>query len=335
MLSTNRLIRVIKNERPDVVHLHCINGYFVNIYKIISYLKKKQIKTLLTLHAEFMYTANCGYALDCDKWITGCGSCPRLKIETKSLFIDNTALSWKKMKKAFEGFDDLIVTSVSPWLQERAERSPILRGKKHLTVLNGIDTSVFCVTESDDLKRELGLEGKKIVFHATAAFLDDKNHIKGGYYVIEMAKKFAILDPNVTFVIAGRYGNLHDLPSNIILLGNVSDQKKLSELYSMADITLLTSKKETFSMIVAESLCCGTPIVGFEAGAPEMITIKEYSSFVEHANMEKMLEAMKFYLYDHVVEKKKVSDAAMQKYSRTVMSDQYQRIYCDLNCNSV
>ncbi len=33
--STNKLKSIIENEKPDIVHLHCINGYFVNIYDII------------------------------------------------------------------------------------------------------------------------------------------------------------------------------------------------------------------------------------------------------------------------------------------------------------
>ena len=125
-LSTQTLIHVIQKERPDVVHLQCINGYFVNIYRLVTWLKKHEIKTVLTLHAEFMYTANCGYALDCDRWLTGCGHCPRLRKETKSLLLDGTARSYRKMQRAFAGFNEnLTVVSVSPWLKERAMRSPV------------------------------------------------------------------------------------------------------------------------------------------------------------------------------------------------------------------
>ena len=42
--STNKLIGIIKKENPDIVHLHCLNGYFVNIYRLISWLKKNKIK---------------------------------------------------------------------------------------------------------------------------------------------------------------------------------------------------------------------------------------------------------------------------------------------------
>lgn len=329
-LSTNNLIRIIKKEKPDIVNIHCINNHFVNIYRLITYLKRSRIKTVLTLHAEFMYTANCGHAFECDKWQVGCGNCPRLRRETKSFYLDNTALSWKKMKKAFDGFDDLTVVSVSPWLQERAQTSPILKGKNHITILNGIDTSVFRVRENNSLKCDLGLDDKKIVFHATASFCADKDHIKGGYYVIEMAKRFLEEGRDVVFLVAGPCREINDLPSNVIILGNIADQNKLAEYYSMADVTLLASKKETFSMVVAESLCCGTPVVGFEAGAPEMITIKEFSSFVTYAKIDKLFAELKLYLNGINVNKKNISNIAELKYGKNVMVKQYQTVYKNL-----
>ena len=144
--STKKLISIIKKEQPDIVHLQCINGYFTNIYKLIMWLKNNKIKTVLTLHAEFIHTGNCGHSLDCNRWMKGCGHCPRLRKETKSLFYDGTHLSWIKMKKAFDGFqDNLIVASVSPWLMDRAKLSPILANQHHTVVMNGLDTSVFRV----------------------------------------------------------------------------------------------------------------------------------------------------------------------------------------------
>ena len=63
--STNRLLSAIKHEKPDVVHLQCLNGHFVNIYRLVEYLKESNIPTVLTLHAEFMYTGNCGHSYEC------------------------------------------------------------------------------------------------------------------------------------------------------------------------------------------------------------------------------------------------------------------------------
>ncbi len=326
--STNRLISVIKKEKPDIVHLHCINGYFVNIYRLVSWLKNNHIKTVLTLHAEFMYTANCGHAFECEKWKTGCGNCPRFKAETKSLFFDRTHISWGKMAKAFQGFDkDLIVTSVSPWLMQRAKQSTILGDKKHTVVLNGLETSVFHYTDPKSLREKHGLTDEKIIFHATPNFNLDPNHIKGGYYVNALATQLA--DRNVKVIVAGPYPENIQVADNVILLGKVSDQAVLAQYYSLADVTLLASKKETFSMVTAESLACGTPVVGFEAGGPEQITIPEYSEFVSYGDLDALRCAAEKQLsgkYDETM----ISQLAAQKYSREKMTKDYYAVYLRL-----
>lgn len=320
--STNKLIDIIKREKPDIVHLHCINGYFVNIYRIIKWLNHNNVSTVLTLHAEFMYTANCAHALDCEKWKTGCGNCPRLRKETNSLFFDRTHRSWTEMMQSFKGFNNLTVVSVSPWLMDRAKQSPILRDKKHITVLNGIDTEIFKLYYEKNIKKELGIKNEKIVFHATPKFSNNPDHIKGGYYILELAKKMK----NIKFVVAGNYTDDFSAPDNVILLGNISSKEKLAELYSMSDLTVIASRKETFSMIVAESLCCGTPVAGFKAGAPEQIAIPEYSRFVDYGNIE-ALENIITELLTTSFNKKDIADAAQKQYARERMAADYMNIY--------
>lgn len=322
-IATKKLERIIQKEKPDVVHLHCINGHIVNIYKFTTWLNKNNIKTLLTLHAEFMYTANCGYALECNKWLTGCGNCPRLKKETKSLLFDSTHLSWERMYSAFQGFNNLKIVSVSPWLMARAKTSPIFKDFDHTVVLNGLDTSVFHKYDTKELRKELGLEGKKIIFHTTAFFNNDINHIKGGYYLLKLADK--LKDENVQILVAGSYDENVSVPSNITLLGKVTDQNLLAKYYSMADLFVLTSRKETFSMPVAESLCTGTPVVGFKAGAPEQITIKEYSCFVENGNIDELYKEVKKFL--SIEKDTKLEKIAKEKYSKEKMANEYIKLY--------
>ena len=268
-----------------------------------------------------MHTANCSHAFECEKWKTGCGNCPRLKQETKSIFLDSTHRSWHKMKRAFAGFEDLTVISVSPWLMERAKQSPILKDFDHITILNGLDTEVFHPIESN-IKAELGIENKKMIFHATPKFDNDPNNIKGGYYLIKLAQMMK----DVIFVVAGTYPENLNLPDNMILLGKISNQKKLAEYYSAADLTVLTSKRETFSMVVAESLSCGTPVVGFKAGAPEVISISEYSKFVEYGNVDSLYAAATEML-NSKPNKSQIANSAAQKYSRKLMAQQYIDVY--------
>ena len=327
--STNKLIKIIKKEKPDIVHLQCINGYFVNIYRLVNWLKKNNIKTVLTLHAEFMFTANCGHSFDCEGWKTGCGKCPKFKAETKSLLFDGTARSFKKMQKAFAGFkkENLIIVSVSPWLMERAKQSPILAGKQHTVVMNGLDTSVFYPREVGKLKLGLGIDDEKIIFHATPVFSDNPEHIKGGYYIIKLAEM--LKGENVKIIVAGNHPENLKVPDNILLLGKVSDQNRLAELYSAADVTVIASKRETFSMVCAESLCCGTPVVGFKAGGPETIALPEYSEFVNYGDLDSLYSHITDFLNESK-EKDKISEAAARVYGSKIMTDKYIDIYNSL-----
>lgn len=320
-LSTARLIRRIEKERPDVVHLHCINGNFVNIYRLITWLKVHHIPTVLTLHAEFMHTANCGHSFECEKWMTGCGGCPQLRSATGSFLFDRTAASWIKMRDAFFGFEELIVTSVSPWLMQRAQGSPILSAFRHTTVLNGVNTAVFHPYDPSDLQAFYPNDGKPIFLHVSANFNSEQSHCKGGYYLIALAKML----PDVLFLVAGPHENDMKLPPNVLLLGNISDQKKLAMLYSLADATVLTSRRETFSMPVAESLCCGTPVVGFQAGAPERIAIPEYSEFVPYGAVDALADACRRVRQKKAAEE--IAEKARKKFDRERMTEEYLHIY--------
>ncbi len=325
--STARLIKRIRREKPDIVHLQCINGYFVNIYRLLDWLKKNKVPTVLTLHAEFMFTGGCGFSIDCDQWKhhNGCGfsMCPRWRSEMGSLFFDRTHAMWKKMKRSFEGFEKLTVVSVSPWLEERARQSPVLASKENVSVLNGVDTTVFHSYETEEWRARLGLADKKVIFHATACFSPDQQHTKGGYYVLELARTFKQED--VVILVAGRCEPVDDVPDTVVFLGSITDQEELARYYSMADLTLLTSERETFSMVTAESLCCGTPVVGFLAGGPESIALERYSAFVEHGNLDALRAAVL-----HQLKMGKAPDieaSAHKKYSKERMVRDYMACY--------
>ena len=319
-LSTNYLINIIKKEKPDIVHIHCINGYFVNIYKLILWLNKNKIKTVVSNHAEFYYTANCSHSFECEKYHQGCGQCPNLKKATKSIFFDKTAKSFEKMRKAFEGFDDSIMVSTSKWGFKRAMLSPIMKDLKHEVVLNGINTDIF---KYYDEKKE-----ENAVLHVTAHFDTTMYHSKGGWAILELAKKL----PSVKFYVACNNADIHhELPDNIVILGRINDQKELAKWYSRVKCSIITSERETFSMPVAESLCCGTPVVGFKAGAPELISIPEFSEFIEYGNIEVLYDIVLKWIRKSI-EQELISKEAKKVYSKEMMAQTYLDIYGDLKC---
>ena len=329
-VATYRLLHYIDEVCPDIVHLHCMNGYCVNLFSLLEYLAAKKIKTVVTHHAEFYYTGNCGYAYDCNGYShQKCRKCPTPKQATNTkTFICPSHYSWKRMYNAFRSFDknNLVFTAVSPWVKLRSSQSPIVNKFDCHVVNNGLETSVFHRRQTSTFTAIK--EGYQFsVLHVTAAFIpQDKDNIKGGYYVVEIAKRM----PNVKFIIAASYVKVDtQLPENILVYGSVSDQDKLAELYSVCDTTLLTSKRETFSMVTAESLCCGTPVVGFKAGGPETIALDKYSRFVEYgdiASLEKVLSEVLKTKYDHEI----MSQEAQSVYSKERMASEFLNIYNDL-----
>lgn len=114
-----------------------------------------------------------------------------------------------------------------------------------------------------------------------------------------------------------------------MLWGTARNQQELASLYCSVNLTLITSKRETFSMVCAESLCCGTPVVGFKAGGPESIAISDYSDFVEYGNIDLLKRAVE----DMLKKKKFVQDIAEEAkniYSREKMARNYLNVYKQL-----
>lgn len=327
LLSTRKLISVIEKEKPDVVHLQCINGFFVNIARLLEWLKENRVKTVLTLHAEFMFTAGCGHARECERWKSGCGKCPQLRTDIRSFGLDGTHASWKKMKKAFQGFgEDLMVASVSPWLMERAKQSPFLADKKHCVVMNGLDVDVFRRRGAKELRAQYGPEARIVLF-VTTYLTDSPSDLKGGRYVIELARRLE--QSNVRILVLGNFDRTLVLPSNMTALGRVEDQELLARYYSMADVSILASKRETFSMVTAESLCCGTPVVGFQAGGPESIALPEFSRFVPEGDVEALGEEL-LAMLERPIDRERLAREAQERYSSGRMVREYMQIYREL-----
>ncbi|MDL2224523.1 glycosyltransferase [Bacteroidales bacterium OttesenSCG-928-M06] len=326
IIGTQSLINKIENNKPDVVHLHCINAYMVNIYKILDYLKKHNIPTVLTFHAEFMYTGGCIHAHDCDKWKTGCYDCSQNRNKISLLFFsDIEKKQWNLLKESYSGFDNMVITCVSNWMAERVRLSPFFKSNRIEVIFNGLDTNIFRPTPFDDLIVKHELVNYKIVLHITPNFMDP---LKGGRFVIELAHNFYQSHPEIKFIVIGSNvcnANI-DIPPNIIPLPFTVDMIELAKYYSLANLTLLTSSKETFSMVTAESLSCGTPVIGFKSGGPESMALPEYSSFVEYGNVAE-LEKKILEMIDLKFSHSNIAEEAHKIYSKEQMANKFIDVY--------
>lgn len=326
-LSNRRFIKTLKKFQPDVVHVHCINSFTFNIYHLLKYLAKNNIKTVVTLHAEFFHTGSCGHAFDCEKWKDKCYDCAVYTSLTSSKLFDRSATAWKKMYDAFKDFksENIAITAVSPWLAERAKQSSILKRFEVVYVPNGVDTATFHYIQDTHLIDRVSYN--KLVLFVTPYFSLKEDDLKGGRYISALAEKH----PDYKFVVVASQqdGNMATLPKNVQLWGRAKSQEELAQLYSEADATLLLSQRETFSMVTAESLCCGTPVVGFMAGGPESIVLQDYSSFVEYGNTHALTDTLDQCL-NTTYDKSEISFKAIILYSEENMAKSYFNVYKSL-----
>jgi len=325
-IATRRLIRLLSDYQPDIVHLHDLHGYFLNIRELVAYLKSNSIPTIWTFHCEFMYTGKCGYAFDCNKWKSQCGNCPSLHDYPKSWFFDFTAKMFEQKRHMFVGFDNLHLTAPSLWLANRMRESAIV-GDKHISVVpNGLDIDVFRPRESDALRAQLGLTDKFIALSVGSNLFSE---IKGGRWVLELAKR----NPEMAFVMVGVEASPATVPENIKLIPHLYNQYLLAEYYSMADVLLLTSAKETFSMVSAESLACGTPVIGFDSGAPKEVAPPGYGEFVPYADLnglESLLRRAKNGML-FMKSAKECEKFAVCCYAKDIMVKAYEGIYSQMS----
>lgn len=197
VLSTKRLIEYIEKFKPDIIHIHELHAYFVNIKPLITYIKQKKIPLIWTFHCEYMYTGKCGHAYECTNYQRECGNCPAVKDYPKSLFFDKTKQMLQMKKELLSGFVFTIVTP-SNWLADRVKTS-FLKGKKVEVIHNGIDTDIFHPVDASELRKELRIPYDNRVILAVAPNI--MSDAKGGRWVLKLAEKMK--DEKTYFVLVG------------------------------------------------------------------------------------------------------------------------------------
>jgi len=113
-LSTKRLIRLIREWKPDVIHFHNIHDYYLNL-GIAKAVDRIGIPVVWTLHDAWSLSGRCGYFLDCGRWKTGCGRCPYPSEYPKTYF-DSSAWMWPRKRKLLGEVWKPVIVTPSKWL---------------------------------------------------------------------------------------------------------------------------------------------------------------------------------------------------------------------------
>jgi len=322
VFSTKKLIKKIKKFAPDIIHLHNVHGSYLNLPILFKFLKKYNKKTVITLHDCWLFTGKCPYFTDanCQKWLENCGNCSQLQEYPKSKFIDRTRRNLNDKKKWFNGFENLKICTVSDWLRDTAKKS-FLSQYPIKSIYNGIDTNIFYPRETENVKQKYFLEEKFVVLGVASSW--DKR--KGLAEFITLAKEL----PNIAVVLVGlRKEQAADLPENIIAIQRTENRDELAELYSAADVFINLSTEETFGLVVAEAMSCGTPAIVYNSTAcPEIVDDGVTGFVVEPHNLNEVIKVIKGLENTKTDFSEKCRKHIINKYTVELMCKRYIEFY--------
>lgn len=269
VLATWRVLRKLDKIHPTVIQLHNLHHSYINLPMLFRYIKKRNITVVWTLHDCWAFTGHCPHFLyaGCDKWKTGCYSCPLYKQYPESAFDDSRRM-YRLKKKWFCGVQNMTIVTPSQWLADLVKQS-FLKDYPVQVINNGIDLSVFHPIQSN-VRETYDIPDDAKLLLAVSFGWELK---KGLSEIISLAKD---LPERYQIVMVGTDAETDaQLPKNIISIHRTNNQQELAVLYTAADLLVMPSREETYPTVVMESIACGTPVVMYDAGGgKEIITEK-------------------------------------------------------------
>ncbi|MBE6751103.1 MAG: glycosyltransferase [Ruminococcaceae bacterium] len=282
IISTSKLIKEIKNFNPDIIHLHILHGWYLNLPLLFSFLAKYNKKVVWTMHDCWAFTGHCPHFeyVKCNKWQTGCRDCPQYR-EYPYSRIDTSKFLYKCKRKYFTAIKNLTVVTPSQWLADLIEKS-YLQNAKIQVINNGIDLNVFKSVESNFRELNNINENANLILGVAFEWTDKKG--------IDIFKKLSNdLSDNYKIVLIGTTEETEkDLPQNIIKIRRTSSKDELASIYSSADLFVNPTREETFPTVNMEALACGTPVLTFKTGGSPEIIDKKCGSVVECDDYENL-----------------------------------------------
>jgi glycosyltransferase involved in cell wall biosynthesis len=256
---------------PDIVHCFNLHGSYFDL-RALTWLSRR-LPVIVDLRDAWLLSGHCAHSFDCERWKTGCGSCPDLTIYP-AIQRDGTAQNWRRKEKIYRR-SRLHVVTPSKWLMGKITESMLAPALVTSHVIpTGVDLSVFRPVEKSWAKAVLGLPADATML------LFVGNKVRRNIWKDHATMRAAILvaaqqsrKKNIVFVGLGeesateRVGNVEfrSLPYQ-------GDVKNVARYYQAADIYLHAARVDTFPRAVIEALACGTPVIGTAVGGiPEQI----------------------------------------------------------------
>lgn len=247
-------------QRADIVNLHWVS----NFLDCRSFFKKNKKPLVWTLHDMNPFLNGNHYSesysgINADGFLI-----PRVISDQEKRF---SSLVRKEKQRIFknEG-DDIFFVCLCSWMQRELANSEHFSKNASAIIENSIDTSVYRRRDKQFARELLGLPLDIPLFLYVADSLD--NNRKGLPFLVRAMERINLKDALFCSIGNGTAS------STILHLGFITDQRMMSILYSAADAFIIPSIEDNTPNSILESLCCGTPVIGFPVGGiPDLVDL--------------------------------------------------------------
>lgn len=322
--ATIKFIKWIEKIKPDIIHLHNLHGYFINIKLLFDFLRDYNCPVVWTLHDFWPITGHCVHFdyIGCDKWQRHCMNCPQIHSYPTSLLIDRASRNFELKQQIFTSLTKLRLVAVSNWVKKIYKES-FLGGMPIQTIYNGVNTQIFA-PQNSNLREKLNVSDKYILLGVASPWYK----LKGFEDFINLSK---VLSSEYQIIMVGvNKKQIKRLPSHIIGIEYVESQRELAKFYSMANTTLNLSYQETFGMTTIEGLSCGTPgIVYNKTASPELVS-SDTGKVVEAGNIQALQEAIQELKYDTRYIDEKCRNRVIELFDENKQIKKYIELYNSL-----
>jgi glycosyltransferase involved in cell wall biosynthesis len=323
-----RLARNKHIREADIIHLHWVNAGFLSLASLRELLDLGK-PIVWTFHDMWAMTGGCHHALTCLRYKQACGECFYLKKPGKN---DLSHRLWLKKNQVFRDRNITVITP-SQWLGACVKESSIFSQMEVHTIHNPIDQTQFIPVDREFACRDLGLDpSKKYILFGAASI---RNLYKGFNFFLDAIRQMS-KDPEavegVEIVLFGKSGGdvVQMFPLKVHSIDYISSMQTMVELYSVAHLYASSSLQDNFPSTIAESMLCGTPVVGFRTGGiPEMIAHLEDGYLARHKDAADLAKGMKWVLSNDSYQA--LSDtarkAAVRRFSRERSAEKHVELY--------
>jgi glycosyltransferase involved in cell wall biosynthesis len=271
-IAIDRFREVLHDIKPDVISLHNLHGALQSGWPLeILEVCSRFAPVVWTLHDMWSFTGRCAYNCGCQKFIKGCDrSCPTPD-EYPALIPTKIQSAWRKRRYLIENLKNVTSVTPSKWLSLEAKKG-LWMNKPVSVIPNGINLDVYKPFDQQIARKALDISGYGPILLSVST--DWKTRWKGGNYLREALN--SISDKPVTLMTLGNGNNRIDIDGvNHIHLGYIDHERTKVLAYNAADILIHPSIADNYPNVIAESIACGVPVIGFPiGGVPELLNEK-------------------------------------------------------------